>query len=474
MKTPYRRFIFSVSALSIVLSACTVGPKYVRPSTSLPEAFVEARQDFYKKSSSPTMWSMFQDATLDQLITWALERNKTLAQAQARVNEARALRGLETFALFPTVTASSGQEKIKSSRRDPFIPPDLLHSKTVHAGFDAAWEIDLFGGDRQLRRVARANELATNAALEAVRLSMVAETAQAYFTLLSEQQRQLVQQRQIDNLKESQKIFELRRDLGRSSDLDVARIQSLMLASSAKLPMIDLAIARQEQRLAVLTASSVDALRQLISKQNTQGSDDGQDMVSVGTPEEWLLRRPDVREAEQQLVIATAQVGVNIADFFPHLKLLGSWGWTAQQAGQIGDADAERWRWGPSLAWSFLDVGRVRQRVKASRARAEGVLANYELTILQAMEETENALAGYRAANRAAHDLALALEQGRRATQLARLRFEAGATDSLILLDAERSEFELEDQWLSARAQKQTALVALYKALSGDFVQLAK
>ncbi|MFN7550532.1 MAG: TolC family protein, partial [Pseudomonadota bacterium] len=196
-------------------------------------------------------------------------------------------------------------------------------------------------------------------------------------------------------------------------------------------------------------------------------------LVGIGKPQDWLRRRPDVRQAERELAAATARVGVAVSEFFPRLSLLGAGGWTGQAVGDLGEDFAKRWNFGPSLSWSFLDAGSVRQRVRASEARAALALARYDEVVLLALEETENALAGYRASNRAASALAQAVQRGRDATALARTRFDAGASDALEVLDAERTQLDLEDQHATAVAQRATALAALYKALAGDFAQAA-
>jgi multidrug efflux system outer membrane protein len=465
------RFLPAVG-LVVLLGACTVGPNYVKPELPLPEAFAEANPDHFDASVAPgTLWRSFDDPVLEQLIDDALARNTTIARAVARLDEARALRGLETFALFPIVTATADGERNKPSSGDPFIPPDIGITETWRAGFDASWEIDLFGRARNARRAVRADEAAEHAALAATQQSVLAEVAQAYFTLRAEQERLRVQRRNVDNLAENLRLLELRRDAGRGTELDVARSNALGLAVASRLPTTEAAVARQEQRLAVLTAQPIASLREQLGA--PAALPEMPALVAIGTPREWLLRRPDVREAERRLAAATARVGVAVSEFFPRLSLIGEGGWTAESSGDIGEDFAERWRFGPSLSWSFLDAGSVRQRVRAAEARADGVLAAYDEVVLRALEETENALAGYRAANRSTGALALAVKRAGDAYALARLRFEAGAADSLVLLDAERTKLDLEDQLASAEAQRATALAALYKALAGDFARAA-
>jgi multidrug efflux system outer membrane protein len=225
-------------------------------------------------------------------------------------------------------------------------------------------------------------------------------------------------------------------------------------------------VVRQEQRLAALTAWPIEDLRAKLDPAARMPELPA--VVNTGTPEDWLRRRPDIREAERRLAAATADVGVEVAEYFPRLELLGSFGWTAGSRSGIGRSQAERWSYGPSLSWRFLDVGRVRQSVKAAEARRDAALAAYRETVLRALEETENALAGQRAANRAASELALAVEAADEAARLAQLRFDAGASDYLAVLDAARTRLELADRLVQARTQRATSLAAVHKALAGD------
>jgi len=465
------RWLAGAAALLVVasLAGCVVGPRYVRPPVQLPPAFAAANADTFDAARPPAsaLWHSFGDPVLDRLIDTALVQNKTLAQAAARLDEARALRGLEAFALLPTVTSSAARSTSRPSSLDPFVPPGVGKKTTFQAGFDAAWEVDLFGALRSAQRAVQADEAAAAAGLEAARQAVVAEVAQTYFSLRAEQERLRVLERNVANLAENQALLEARREAGRGTQLDVVRARSLLLATTARVPQTDAAVARDEQRLAVLTAQPIDTLKAALGPPQPMPAMPA--LVPVGSPEQWFRRRPDVRQAEQQLISATAQVGIDTADFFPHLTLLGGFGWTAQTARDIGSSPARRWSYGPSLSWSFPDLGRVRQRVLASRARAAGAIATYQDTVLRALEDAENGFSGYRAANRGAITLGEAVAAARSATDLAQARFGAGAVDTLVVLDAERSQLELEDQLATAESQRAAALAALYKALVGDF-----
>ncbi|MFI4889700.1 MAG: efflux transporter outer membrane subunit [Steroidobacterales bacterium] len=451
------------------LGGCAVGPRYVRPTVAVPQQFSEVRPGSFDVTHPPAsaLWHSFGDPILDQLIDTALAHSTTLAQSVAQLNEARALRGLEYFALLPTVTASASRQAQLFSSENPLVPPNLGKITTFNAGFDASWEINIFGGAVSASRAAIAEERAARAGLEAARQSVVAEVAQAYFSLRADQERLRVAQRNIANLTENQQLLEARLEGGRGTELDVTRGRALLLGTAARVPQTQAAITRDEQRLAVLTAEPIGALITQLGAPRPLPAMPS--LVAIGTPAEWFQRRPDIRQAEQKLISQTRQISVEMANYFPQLTLVGGFGWSAQTASALGSSASRQWNYGPSLTWSFLDIGRVHQRVLAQKARAAGAIATYQDTVLRAIEDTENALAGYRAANESAMTLEEAVKASRTATELAQAQFQAGGVDTLVVLDAERSQLDLEDQLATAESQRATALAALYKALVGDF-----
>ena len=462
--------IASPLVVAIALSACTVGPDYVRPEANLAPAFDQAPGDAYlQTAAASSVWASFKEPELDALIERALAANTTIAQALARLDETRALAGLSFYSLFPTTRSRAEAERAEPSGEDPFSMPGQGRTDTYRAGFDLTWEIDLFGSLRRQNEAIKREVEANQAAFDAVRLSIVAETAQTYFAWRGAQARLAVQLRNLANLEENIEILRKQLDAGRGTEFDVTRANALGLQVAARVPQTRAEVVRQEQRLAVLTAQPVGELRKQLAA--TRALPTLPTMVTVGTPQEWLARRPDVREADRRLAAEVSRIGVETAEFYPKLNLLGDFGATAQSFGGLSDSTAQRWSFGPSLSWSFLDFGRVKQRVLAQEARADGAIAAYQETWLKALEETENALAGYRAANESAAALEYAVSESRKASDLARMRFDAGASDYLAVLDAERTLLDIEDQYADASTRRATTLAALYKALAGDFAK---
>ncbi len=454
-------------ALSVLglLAACTVGPRYEDPpDMATPARFDQATAEAAAEAAGSELWHGFGSPELDALITRALQANTTIAQAAARLAETRALSGLSVYSWFPTVTAAGDRQKSQFSSDDP-LAPGGIRTDTWRAGFDASWEIDLFGSLRnEFHAIDRRTERDA-AALADAQLSIVAETAQAWFAMIGARARLALRRQQLANQEDNIEILKARLDAGNSSGLDYAQAEAQRRGVAASLPLAEADLVREEQRLAVLTAWPIGTLR--ANTASATAIPGLPKIVATGTPEEWMRRRPDIRSAERELAATYADVGDEIAEYFPKVTLLGSFGWTSGDSEGIGEPFAERWFYGPAITWSFLDFGRVRQRVKAAEARREGALAAYQQTVLEALEETENALAGFRAANRSEDELRLGLEAATEASRLARMRYEVGAGSYLDVLVADRQKLDFEDQHVQAATRRATALAAGYKALAG-------
>jgi multidrug efflux system outer membrane protein len=452
---------------ALLIGACAVGPEFAPPAAELPANFAEASDAMFNEAPAASdFWQGFDDPTLSALIARALQENTGIERALATLNETRALAGLAVYSMVPTVETFVDQQRNRQSPVDPFGFPQPSAVERHQAGFNLSWEIDLFGRLRNANRAIRQRAEADAAALGAVQISITAEVAQSYFALRGAEQRLRVQQRNLENQAQSVRILEASLQAGRGTSLDVARARSLERSLAAQIPQSEAAVARAEQRLAVLTAQPIEALRAQIAEGELPTVPD---MIPIGTPEDWLRRRPDVYAAERRLAEAVSQVGVETSEYYPRLTLLGSFGWASSERSDLGSDEAERWSLGPSLSWRILEFGRIRQTVRAAEARADGAYSAFEETLLLAIEETENGLASYRAASLTALALGEALEQSRTGSRLARLRFDNGVTDYLAVLDAERTQLDLEVQYAQALTDRATTLAMLYKALGGDF-----
>lgn len=457
-------------AAATLLSACAVGPDY-HATQALPKAnfAVDDGHGYGQEEPVAEFWTVFGDAVLSDLIDRALRQNKDLHIAVARLNEARALRREAFYDFVPTVTADAAHlESLQSRDQLLNLPRDQRKTSLSSAGFDAFWELDLFGRVRRENESAEAQEQALRADLGDAQNSVAAELARAYFELRGSQQRLAVAKRNADNQSQTLAYTQARLDAGRSTEFDTERAKAQLDATRAIVPSLQAAIAVDEHRIAVLTGQPPSALQAVLEP--AAELPELPHLVEIGAPETLLRRRPDVRAAERRLAAASANIGVATAALFPVVTFSGEVGFSVEGLSSVGKSGSEYYRFGPSISWAAFNLGRVRARVNRTRAQADGAAAFYEKTVLNALEETENALVAY---SRGRENMAL-LDSSRQASehaaQLARLRYEEGASDFLDELDAERSQLIAEDQFAQAQTQVATSLVALYKALDGGWL----
>ncbi|MDX1518572.1 MAG: TolC family protein, partial [Gammaproteobacteria bacterium] len=258
---------------------------------------------------------------------------------------------------------------------------------------------------------------------------------------------------------------------GMGTNLDIVRSQAQLETTLASIPLIETEIMRAMHRLAVLVGKNPVELQTRLAKR--EPLPDLPELVSIGQPSELLRRRPDIQSAERRLAAATARIGVATADLFPRVSLNGSIGFVATSLSGLGESDFRTTSFGPFLSWPAFDLGRVRARIDAADATADGALAGYEKTVLTALEETENALVRFsRARNRQVH-LGVAATASAEAVELARLRYTNGVDSFLNVLDAERQLLDIQDQLAISETETGLALVALYKALGGGWENFA-
>jgi multidrug efflux system outer membrane protein len=455
-----------------VLSACAVGPDYRTPETKAPDEFIATeRAQFSSSEVERDFWKSFNDVQLNQLVERALASNHDIRIAVARLREARALRGEARLDFAPTVTSGAQYVDARTSERTsiPGVPRDQEY---YEAGFDAFWELDFFGRVRRNVEARSAEVQSAEAAVYSAQVSITAETARQYFELRGAQQRLEVARRNAENQRETLRITTARLDAGRGTQLDVSRAQAQLSATLATIPDLEESVTRAILRLGVLIGESPDTL---VASLSAPGELPQLPVAhSIGTPEALLRRRPDIIGAERDLAAATAQIGVAVGDLFPRISFVGRWGFDALDSGDLGASASEGWAFGPSIQWAAFDLGRVRQRIHAREAAADGALAKYEQTVLRALEETDASLTAYAKALAKQEHLQASAAASLQAASLARVRFENGAADFLTVLDAERSALAAEDQLAQSETQTATALLATYKALGGGFRPLSR
>lgn len=456
----------SVLAVSAVLAACAVGPDYKQPETKSPDQFVATDATQVASADVETdFWKAFNDEELNSLIEEALVANHDIRIAMANLQEARAIRGEAKLDFAPTVTASGGRTESRLSERQSF--GFARNQNFYDASFDAFWELDFFGRVRRNVEANSAQAQAAEAGVYNTQVSVTAEVARNYFELRGSQQRLEVAQRNAENQRETLRITTARLDAGRGTQLDTSRAQAQLSATLATIPDFESAITSSILRLGVLTGKSPEALiPQLSAVQKLPALPATQ---NIGTPELLLRRRPDIMVAERQLASATAQIGVAVGDLFPRISFVGSWGFDALSSGDFGKGMSESYAFGPSIQWAAFDLGRVRQRIKQRQAATDRALAEYQQTVLRALEETDASMTAFTKAKVKQAHLQDSTTASLEAATLARARYESGVADFLTVLDAERTSLTAEDQLALSETQTATALLATYKALGGGF-----
>lgn len=451
---------FAVVVVLLGSAGCKVGPDYRRPESAVNGAAAAGTP----VDAGAEWWRGFGDSQLDELVSRVSTNNLDLRVAQGRLREARALWTAARFDLVPTVRSDlSLVEETKSHAAQPALGRQARHSELYRAGFDATWELDLWGRVRRGVEAARATVEAVEATRDDVLVVVRAEAAANYLELRGLQAQLGVAQRNATNQANTLKLAEALRDGGEGTQFDVARARSLWNATRAAIPPIEAAIDRAMHRLAVLSGLPATALRaELAVVRPLPG------LPTFPKVDDWspvLRRRPDVRAAERSLAAATARIGIEVAGLFPTVTFVGAVGLQAATLGGLGDSGADAYAFGPHISWAALDLGRVRQRVRAADARAESALAIYERTVLLSLEETENGLAVFRRERQRQEFLRASEQAAAEAVDLARQRYRDGVADFLSVLDAERTLLSLQEQLVLSETRSATSLVAVYKAL---------
>lgn len=456
---------WSALASALALAGCiSVGPDYHRPAER-PVAL--QGMDHAQQSNAQfqaAWWKQFNDPTLDTLITHAAKNSPDLQIAVARLKQSRALLGSAESRQWPDIETQAGTTR--SRQQQPGFSDRRSTVTSYQAGFDASWELDLFGGVRRSVEAARADADAGAAALQDAQVTLFAEVARYYFDLRGTQLRQDIARRDIVNQRDALKVIQTRSTLGTGSDQDVASARARLAAVQAQLPLLETRARADQFHLAVLLGERPGELDVDLSAQSFTPIDVA---LPIGNADEVLARRPDIRVAERELAAANARIGVAKADWFPHVSLGGFVGFLAGRSNDFGSPSTRAWSVAPSISWSGLNVQRVRSGVKASEARADEAGANYQRTVLRALEDVDNALVGFNQQRERVQRLVEQAQQSERAATLAKIRYDAGATDYLELLDAQRTQLGAEDQLAEAEAGINLQAIALYKALGGGW-----
>jgi multidrug efflux system outer membrane protein len=459
---PARRQGITPLLLLLFLGGCAaVGPDYREPTLPLPAAWSGGAAQPAEDISQ--WWKRLHDPVLDQLIAQALAASPDLKAAQARLRESRARRELAGAEQSPTVTGSAAASRSKgSANTGGGATHDLFN-----AGFDAAWEPDVFGATRRGIEAAQADLQASAASLDNTRVSLVAEVARNYVELRGSQARLEIARANLASQSETLQLADWRAQAGLGSSLEVEQARGNLEQTRAQIPTLETGLAQAEHRLALLLGQAPASLHPQLAP--AAAVPRIPDALAVGIPADTLRRRPDVRAAERKLAAETARIGVAEAARYPNFQLSGSIGLEALRAGDLLGGSSISHSLLAGVAGTLFDGGRLRSRVEIQNAVQEQALASYQSTLLTALQEVEDALAALANSRLRQDALGRAATAARNAALLARQRYASGLIDFLTVLDSERSLLSVEDSLASADAARATALIQLYKALGGGW-----
>ena len=418
--------------------------------------------------ASAPFWSELGDTTLIKLVKEAQRANLDVRISESRLLSARASRRLASLDLIPTITGTgSTARSLTSLAQTPGLTRQLPTQQLWDVGFDASWEVDVFG--RVGRNVKARSALVESSEYDVNDLQVIvaAEVARTYFELRGAQRQLAVSLRNAANQREILKITEDRLAAGRGTAFDTERAKSVLYLTLATTPALESQIALDRNRIAVLLGRTPNALP--IALLDSGDLPRLPDTLYVGSPDQLVRRRPDVLSAERQLAARSLFVGSAQAEYLPRITLGARAGYLSNSVDSLFKRGNSRLLVGPVMSFPLFDVGRVRQRVEVARAGQDEAQAEYNSTVLRALEESEGSLVTYDRAHARLAILADAVKSSERAADLAKQRFEAGLTDLLQVLDAERTLLDAQNQLAVGHTAAATALVAVYKAVGGTW-----
>jgi multidrug efflux system outer membrane protein len=459
-------------AATLLLEACAMGPDYERADLSAltPAAFDDAGAVV----APDDWWRTLNDPVLDGLVADALTNNRDLAAAEANLRAARAELGGSRYDLAPAVRTEAQYRRGRTSADglgatipglpagEPFPDTDLFD-----AGFTASWELDFWGRVRRSVEAAQASYEGAEADRRSAAVSVTADVAASYAALRGAERQRDVAAKNAEKQRETRALTESLEKAGRASSLDAARARAQHEATLATIPPIDAAIAAAKRRLAVLTGQAPGSLDAALESAGPFPRIP--EAAPAGDPAVILRQRPDIRRAERDLATATARIGVATADLFPRVRFTGAFGASSSSLASYGTAPSVDYGFGPTIEWAAFDLGRVRARIRQSKALADAAVARYEQTALNALEETANAFTGLARERERNARLVSAVAESADAAALADARYRAGLDGFIAVLDAERRLLEGESALAESDTRVLQGYVAVYRALGGGW-----
>jgi NodT family efflux transporter outer membrane factor (OMF) lipoprotein len=458
--------------LSLLLVACTVGPEYKAPPKvpTSGDSFVRATSNATPDEPVARWWTQLHDELLSDLIDRAIKSSPSVEIAEARIQQARATLASERAKQLPSSGTSATYLRAHNltSALGAASSNGSADSNIFAVGFDASWEIDLFGAHRRAVQGAAASLQGSEASRRDALVSLTSEVAQAYIQLRDAQQRQALTQRNIDIDRELLSLMERRRTAGTASDLDVERVRNQVESTEATLGPVQSELIDQRDRLALLIGNPPGSLDQEL--QSVAAMPLPPEQLTIGDPSGMVRRRPDIAVAERKLAMQTAIIGEDIAALFPKLTLLGDVGFTAPSLGSLFSGSSFTYIAAPVLQWTPFDFGRNRSKINQAKAARDEAEADYRRTVLAALQDAESALNRYGQQRNSVGDYAKIRASAERAYALTQVRLRAGTASTSDLLDADQKRLQAQMNYQQALAQLSQDFVAMQKSLGLGWV----
>jgi multidrug efflux system outer membrane protein len=450
------RLTSAVALLALLLTGCNLGPKYKRPALPSPPDFYAERQISTSSEADLAWWELFKDPILQDLIREALKNNYDLQVALARVEEERALAGVARSQYYPQVGYGASISGLQSQ---------IFPNHTYYAyNFNTIWEIDLFGRLRKLNEAQRAVYFATEEARRDVRLLVLADVAQGYFQLRALDADLEVAVRTTKSFQDTLDIFQRKFEGGAASGLEVARAQAALANVAAVIPDLRRQIVAREAAINLLVGRSPGP----IPRGSALAEQFDPPEVPTGLPSQLLERRPDLRESEQALISANANVGVAKANFFPIISLTGAFGGISPQLSDL-TGSGRAWNLGGNLAGPLFTAGRLKNEYRASLARRDQAKITFEKSVQQAFGEVSTSLSAHQELAKAYQEQQNAVAAYRESVRLSLIRYDSGLANYLEIIDAEIEMYPAERSAIIYDLGRKLALVDLYRSLGGGW-----
>jgi outer membrane protein, multidrug efflux system len=451
----------------VFLSGCAVGPNYRKPTVNAPSVYrgltpEEASRNEAKSFADEKWWEVFQDEQLQQLIRTGLQQNYDVRIAAARILEAQARLGITRADQFPQVAGEASALNERSERQKFFSPSETSFNRV---GLDFNWDLDFWGRFRRATEAARANLVASEWARQEIITQLIQNLATAYFRLRALDLQLEISRSTLASRQDSLRLTRLLAEGGSTSMLDVRQAEQLVFTAAAEIPSLEQQIEQQENLISILMGNNPAPIprgRKLTDQEHPP-------TVPVGLPSSLLERRPDIREAEEQLIAANAQIGVARAAYFPQISLTATAGYQSSALTGLFNGPAGFWNFGASLVQPIFTAGRLKSNVRLTEAQRQEALLFYQQTIQGAFRDVSDALIAYRKTQEFRQQQQLLVDSAQDATRLSHLRYSGGATSYLEVLTNDTNYFSAELVLVQAQRDELLALVQLYKGLGGGW-----